>query len=923
MILFSHFVYRLLGEKTHYLSAQNRSFKQAPYLQSDSGAQTSSTEGSLQGRTGYAAGQRKAYAEQSYAAGSAEQEGRNFASEAANAGPSPREAARTPDNKHTSMGDLTPCLKNFGTISKNYTQSKEKIRNMEELLLAVSQNKDYTFTKTLIVRSSEVTLPQVRSSETTNELFVICKKKNIFRFIFFLFKRCKGVEACASFMLESAPKAQLLVPAAEISTRSRGGAGPYLEQEGQTGAGFASTSPRSNARTELNIGLISSYLLKGNNFAINLYKLHSNLVVWACVGSAAQASPLPFAAIAPLRNLCLELASRQLSAAVQLGRKVVERPWLLQILFIPYVIFFGYFFTSIFLQLGGDLFIYSMLGSTGFGEHSARAGLRYGVAAFQALAEQEVRNFGSEAPNTSLLQVFASLRTNLSPFLRTCATDVIGTSSFMVATEFLRAAHYASKIFLVWSFLTIWKGIRPGQSTKNEYIIQVRINTKTKKRLSDLEGISKFLPLLETCIQSLKNQSPLRSAVAQVVQIQWDALCAGFAGALPLRSYASKNVAQAQLRSAAELRSTKPARSRANPAATRKYPKGYLFIGPPGTGKTLLAQAVAGEAGVPFIGLSASEIQKQISLGTKIGAVRLRNLFLQVKQHTPCILFFDEIDSIANRGQSFEHPNTGAGFASSGLNTDPGKTYTKRTSIKSTSIRPPGDITLFTEFLIQMDGVQPGLVIIGTTNFLNHLDSAFIRSGRFDRILGLTYPGKNTRIDLLRLYTRDKTNLGAAQPRGGAISAKGRGEACAALPTEAAPQASQSVATQSRGEARAQTSQSGATQRLNAYSSADKSEQSPIGLMYFAEKTNGWTAADLATLVNESFLYLCHQKLLSQQANHFLQIGNIRATTFSRLLRSFYQRKPKFPLVHTYKSLAEGMKKISTREKYFQGPKKE
>jgi ATP-dependent 26S proteasome regulatory subunit len=150
------------------------------------------------------------------------------------------------------------------------------------------------------------------------------------------------------------------------------------------------------------------------------------------------------------------------------------------------------------------------------------------------------------------------------------------------------------------------------------------------------------------------------------------------------------------------------------------HPKGYLFIGPPGTGKTLLAQAVAGEAKVNLICLSASEIQKQIDIGTRIGAIRLRNLFEQARKNTPCILFLDEIDAIGRaRNESM-------------------------------------DLKLFTEFLIQMDSfsVKDGFIVIGTTNFLSSLDSAFVRSGRFDRIIGLNYPSRQTRIAILKLYTK-------------------------------------------------------------------------------------------------------------------------------------------------------------------------
>jgi SpoVK/Ycf46/Vps4 family AAA+-type ATPase len=930
MILFSHFVYRLLAEKTDYLSALNRSFRQGSLLQNGVetihlGTATLCKDKNQDSGFAKAESTRSPHFRQASDVGKGSRRLRLGVSVA------PLCEARAPQRQ--SLGEAGPERSYTSVELRPATQevAPGQAAPWQGLRSTGASTSIGAFTQTSILRNPHKALRQIRSSETNNELFVVCKKKNIFRFIFFIFKRCKGIEACASFRLESAFMDSF--PSAEGSClQADGGSGASQRQslrearampmQRVAARSYAVETRRSlrlrhaystSISPQINIDLISSYFLKG-----------SNLLVWC--------------------KLCLELVSRQLSAGRQLGRKVVESPWLLQIFFIPYVIFFGYFCTNVFFQCGGDLFIYNMLGSAGVG-------------------------FAARSSALSCAQV--------SPFL----TNIFATPSVTLATEFLRGAHYASKIFLVWSFLTIWKGIRPGQSTKNEYIIPIHINFKTKKRLSDLEGISKFLPLLETCIQSLKHQPPRPHIIlAEVVSaLRWS----GGAGRAKLRSSEAKptpsssleergagqlwqgrsprhayaersSAAEAQLRSgpaqassgsgpsqrqslrearampmqsAATLTPTRSSATMANLTpqvyVTRKYPKGYLFIGPPGTGKTLLAQAVAGEAGVPFIALSASEIQKQISLGTKIGAVRLRNLFLQVKHHTPCILFFDEIDSIARRGPSFEHPNT--------INTDPRKIYTQGTSINSTPSRPTGDITLFTEFLIQMDGVESGLVIIGTTNFLNHLDSAFIRSGRFDRILGLTYPGKNTRVDLLRLYTQNKGSCGSKPSEGnrGAATLSQSAKACESVAARncdlgdsrhgyAASAATNADVHYAEGQG-----QSPRASRERSWASTNahnKSDQSSIDLMYFAEQTHGWTAADLATLVNESFLYLCHQKLVSEQAKHFWQI---RSISFRKLLSSFYQRKPKSLLVHTYKSLAEGMKKISTREKYFQGPKKE
>lgn len=231
-------------------------------------------------------------------------------------------------------------------------------------------------------------------------------------------------------------------------------------------------------------------------------------------------------------------------------------------------------------------------------------------------------------------------------------------------------------------------------------------------------------------------------------------------------------------------------------------PKGYLFVGPPGTGKTLLAQAIAEEAAVPLICLSASEIQKQIEIGTRIGALRLRKLFDQARKLAPCILFLDEIDSIGGArftaldpqksfnivGEGMEHPKFGSDSRAGDAVTSDENTghwsprlYHERDCVRlrhqegvsdvvseseyysqkrlyedQKSPQSPQDGGLFTEFLIQMDSfsIKDRFVVIGTTNNLSSLDSAFIRAGRFDRILGFTYPSKKARIDILKFYSK-------------------------------------------------------------------------------------------------------------------------------------------------------------------------
>ena len=1015
MILFSHFVYRLLGEKAHYLSTQ-KSVTQTSLLQSDVDDKRASMfqfpkESAPAGRlhVGSAKGASQSIGSAGVGSGSA---GVGFATAEGSAGfvPALRSSAAEQETSGASQsvaplcsGEAYACAPEAHAQSlgaKPTSRGEARAPRPRAVFAERSAGFAPALQRAMLVtyvggftaaihpfstqrRRLRLCLPRegrspraglgfasVRQSVgqtdtaakpapsiyfkgealSNNELFIVCQEKNIFRFIFFLLKRCKAIEVLATICVAILQIQQVVKPA----EFKKGVESPRL-RVGTIGGLHWRFDRRHYAAAQAPALQQSMRSLLHQNYSKGV----------------------------ALHRFCFEVSSRQISTLSSLGRKVVETPWLLQIFFIPYVIFFGYFFTSIFFHCGGDLFIYC-----------AGSASNASFAPFMKTQTSGVINgFGS------ILSAFAPKACGGAPLqltvLNTCLQcgihfmQLCSTPSFMLANELLRGAHYASKIFLVWSFLTIWNGIRPGQSTKSESTIQVRMNSKTKKRLSDLEGISKFLPLLETCIQSLKRQPALF-----VIWAQLRSGGPGFAAALTdfaerSAGFASAWAPWAQRR---RRRGRGEARAQASPLrsyarATRKYPKGYLFIGPPGTGKTLLAQAVAGEAGVPFIGLSASEIQKQISLGTKIGAVRLRNLFLQVKQRTPCILFFDEIDSIAGRSQSadegvgsaersvgsasaapltqtwpphrkektdnnipspdfeLQESNFSGDFSWSdysqslqgrGLERSAGFAPALRSlrspsheanphaaaqkSIKPTSNRPTGDITLFTEFLIQMDGVQPGLVIIGTTNFLNHLDSAFIRSGRFDRILGLTYPGKNTRFDLLRLYTE-----------------KTRGE----RRSPATPRVGAMVSAAERSYALQSPRYSGFASRSLRPSSAE--------LMYFAEQTHGWTAADLATLVNESFLYLCHQKFLAKKglwgrlrrgeahgkppelratAPHFWESSSGEAApyqeakpavvivAFCNFISSLYQRKPRFPLVHTYKSLAAGMKKLSTREKY-------
>lgn len=170
-------------------------------------------------------------------------------------------------------------------------------------------------------------------------------------------------------------------------------------------------------------------------------------------------------------------------------------------------------------------------------------------------------------------------------------------------------------------------------------------------------------------------------------------------------------------------------------------PKGVLLIGAPGTGKTLLARAVAGEAGVPFFSMSASEFVEMI---VGVGAARVRDLFKQAREHAPAIIFIDELDAIGRaRGQM---AIGGASEQEQTLN----------------------------QILTEMDGFssREGIIVLSATNQPDVLDKALLRPGRFDRHVVVNLPDRRGREAILKVHTRnvplaadvDLAELGASTP---------------------------------------------------------------------------------------------------------------------------------------------------------------
>jgi cell division protease FtsH len=155
-----------------------------------------------------------------------------------------------------------------------------------------------------------------------------------------------------------------------------------------------------------------------------------------------------------------------------------------------------------------------------------------------------------------------------------------------------------------------------------------------------------------------------------------------------------------------------------------KMPKGVLLIGPPGTGKTLLARAVAGEAGVPFFSISASEF---VEMFVGVGASRVRSLFEEAKKHSPAVVFVDELDAVGRQ--------RGAGL---------GGGHDEREQTLN-------------ELLVQMDGFdqREAVVVLAASNRADVLDPALLRPGRFDRRIVVDRPDRRGRLAILKIHTRN------------------------------------------------------------------------------------------------------------------------------------------------------------------------
>jgi len=160
-----------------------------------------------------------------------------------------------------------------------------------------------------------------------------------------------------------------------------------------------------------------------------------------------------------------------------------------------------------------------------------------------------------------------------------------------------------------------------------------------------------------------------------------------------------------------------------------RIPRGVLLVGEPGTGKTLLAKAIAGEADAPFFSISGSDF---VEMFVGVGASRVRDLFKQAKDNSPCIIFLDEIDAVGRR--------RGSGFSSGG--------HDEREQTLNA-------------ILVEMDGFDTNdqVIVCAATNRVDVLDPALTRPGRFDRQIYVPLPDIKGRLEILKVHSR-KVKLG-------------------------------------------------------------------------------------------------------------------------------------------------------------------
>lgn len=199
---------------------------------------------------------------------------------------------------------------------------------------------------------------------------------------------------------------------------------------------------------------------------------------------------------------------------------------------------------------------------------------------------------------------------------------------------------------------------------------------------------------------------------------------------------------------------------------SKTLPRGILLTGPPGTGKTLLVQALAGEAQVPVVVLSGSSL---IEPGES-GALKLEKVFQEARELAPCIVFIDEIDTLAQKRSgvvqnpmgpdelvealtSFEKPKAESPFERLQLAREKQEIENEGETFRQNNSQEE-QLSLLTQFLIELDGIQgrDGVIVIGATNRPEVLDPALLRPGRLEKILQVGLPGHTKRVEILQFY---------------------------------------------------------------------------------------------------------------------------------------------------------------------------
>lgn len=201
---------------------------------------------------------------------------------------------------------------------------------------------------------------------------------------------------------------------------------------------------------------------------------------------------------------------------------------------------------------------------------------------------------------------------------------------------------------------------------------------------------------------------------------------------------------------------------------SKNIPRGILLTGPPGTGKTILVQSIAGEAQVPVFAISGSSLLEP----GESGAVKLQILFEEARKSAPCIVFIDEVDTLAQKREQMTQTRTGTEeildtLSQLGVNKiDQSSTIFSKTgssedvnSALAHAELQKEKLRLLLQFLVELDGIKTrsGVVVIAATNRPEILDPAVLRPGRFDKIIDLGLPGPEKRKEIFKLYS---SNLG-------------------------------------------------------------------------------------------------------------------------------------------------------------------